>query len=243
MQDPSQAKGKAPESNAVSDVNTSPAAAGCDRDDFIRSVTRLLPVPAVPAIHLYTADEATTLWEQTEEELGRTGLPPPFWAFPWAGGQALARYLAAHPATVRGRTVLDVASGSGLVAIAAARAGAAHVWANDIDPFAQAAVRLNAAVNQVGVEPLPGDRVGTDEGWDVVLAGDVSYERDMAERLLGWFEALRRRGALVLIGDPGRSYLPRQRLVEVAAYDVAVPRALEDADVKRAGVWRLLPPR
>lgn len=213
------------------------------QDDFIRRATRLLPVPAVPGIRIYTADEATELWQQTEDELGRTGLPPPFWAFPWAGGQALARYLSEQPEVVRGRTVLDVASGSGLVAIAAARAGAAAVWANDIDEFAQAAARLNAAENRVSVGLLPGDRVGCDEGWDVVLAGDVSYERDMAAWLLGWFEALGRRGALVLIGDPGRSYLPRHRLAEVAAYDVPVPRALEDADVKRATVWRLLPPR
>ena len=213
------------------------------RDDFIRRTTRLLPVPAVPAIRLHTADEATELWQQTEDELGRTGLPPPFWAFPWAGGQALARYLSEQPEVVRGRTVLDVASGSGLVAIAAARAGASAVWANDIDEFAQAAARLNAAENRVSVQLLPGDRVGCDEGWDVVLAGDVSYQRDMAERLLGWFEALGQRGAVVLIGDPGRSYLPRHRLVEVAAYDVPVPRALEDADVKRATVWRLLPAR
>ena len=213
------------------------------QDDFIRRATRLLPVPAVPNIRIYTADEATELWQQTEDELGRTGLPPPFWAFPWAGGQALARYLSEQPEVVRGRTVLDVASGSGLVAIAAARAGAIKVWANDIDDFAQAAARLNAAENRVSIALLPGDRVGSDEGWDVVLAGDVSYERDMAERLLGWFEALRERGAVVLIGDPGRSYLPRHRLVEVAAYDVPVPRALEDADVKRATVWRLLPPR
>ena len=232
-----------PESNPESQAARAAGVDGSDRARFIRAATRLLPAPAVPTIHLYTADEATDLWEKTEAELGRTGLPPPFWAFPWAGGQALARYLTEHPETVRGRTVLDVASGSGLVAIAAARAGAARTWANDIDPFAQAALGLNAAVNGVDVEPLHGDRVGSDAGWDVVLAGDVSYERDMAERLLGWFEVLRRRGARVLIGDPGRSYLPRHRLRELAAYDVPVPRALEDADVKRAAVWELVPPR
>jgi predicted nicotinamide N-methyase len=213
------------------------------RSAFIAEATRLRAVPAAPAIRLHTADEATSLWEKTEAELGQVGLPPPFWAFPWAGGQALARYLTDNPQVVRGRVVLDVAAGSGLVAIAAARAGAARVWANDIDPFAASAIRLNAAANGVSIDLLSGDRVGSDDGWDVVLAGDVSYERDMAERLLGWFEALRRRGALVLIGDPGRSYLARDRLVELAAYDVPVPRALEDADVKRATVWRLAPPR
>lgn len=243
MQERPQAKAKRLECNAPTSFQADSDDQDRAREAFVRAATRLLPVPAVPAIRLYTADEATELWEKTEDELGRTGLPPPFWAFPWAGGQALARYLAEHPTIVRGRTVLDVASGSGLVAIAAARAGAAQVWANDIDPFAAAATRLNADANGVRVDALPGDHVGSDGNWDVVLAGDVSYERDMAERLLGWFEALRRRGALVLIGDPGRSYLPRHRLTELAAYDVPVPRALEDADVKRAAVWRLLPPR
>ncbi|MDX7950206.1 50S ribosomal protein L11 methyltransferase [Lichenihabitans sp. Uapishka_5] len=208
------------------------------RDTFIKTKTRLVAVPAVPTIQLFTADEATELWEQTEAEMGRIGLPPPFWAFPWAGGQALAAYLTQHPEVVRGRSVLDVASGSGLVAIAAARAGAFRVWANDIDLFAQAAARLNAVANGVGVELLPGDRVGTDDGWDVVLAGDVSYERDMATHLLDWLEALHRRGALVLLGDPGRSYLPRDRLIEIASYEVPVTRALEDADVKRSAVLR-----
>lgn len=238
------ASGVAAESNPVLG-GLSP---GVNKDDdkpaaFVADATRLLPVPSVASIRIHTADEATSLWEKTEGELGRIGLPPPFWAFPWAGGQALARYLLDHPEEVRGRTVLDVAAGSGLVAIAAACAGAAQVWANDIDPFAVTAIRLNAAANGVAVDLLPGDRVGTDEGWDVVLAGDVSYERDMAARLLGWFEALHRRGALVLIGDPGRSYLARDRLVAVASYDVPVSRALEDADVKRATVWRLVPPR
>ena len=209
-----------------------------DPEAFIRSITRLLAVPAVPDISLYTADEATALWEKTEEQLGQIGLPPPFWAFPWAGGQALARYILEHPQIVRGRTVLDLAAGSGLVAIAAAMAGAVEVWANDIDPFAQTAIAVNAAANGVAVGLVPGDLVGTEGRWDVVLAGDISYERDMAFRLIGWLENLARHGAEVLLGDPGRSYLARDRLEVIASYDIPVPRALEDADVKRSSVWR-----
>ena len=205
---------------------------------FIRASTRVRPVPHAPEISLHVADEATALWEKTEEELGAIGLPPPFWAFAWAGGQALARYLLDTPSTVRGLRVLDVASGSGLVAIAAAMAGAANVVANDIDPFAVAAIALNAGLNQVSVHVQAGDLVGGDEGWDVVLAGDVSYQQDMAERMTDWLHALSRRGATVLIGDPGRSYLARDRLEILATYAVPVSRALEDADVKRSSVWR-----
>ncbi len=205
---------------------------------FIRAHTRLLRVPHAPEISLYLADEATALWMKTEEELGEMGLPPPFWAFAWAGGQALARYILDNPAVVRGRRVLDVATGSGLVAIAAARAGATIVEASEIDDFALAAIGLNAAENGVTIAPRAADLVGVDEGWDVVLAGDVSYERDMAARMTDWLEALARRGALVLIGDPGRSYLARDRLSAVAEYRIAVSRDLEDAEIKRTQVWR-----
>ena len=205
---------------------------------FIRAHTRLLRVPHAPEISLYLADEATALWMKTEEELGEMGLPPPFWAFAWAGGQALARYILDNPAVVRGRRVLDVATGSGLVAIAAARAGATIVEASEIDDFALAAIGLNAAENGVTIAPRAADLVGVDEGWDVVLAGDVSYERDMAARMTDWLEALARRGALVLIGDPGRSYLVRDRLSAVAEYRIAVSRDLEDAEIKRTQVWR-----
>ena len=208
------------------------------RLDFIRGHTRLLPVPHAPEIKLYLADEATALWMKTEEELGEMGLPPPFWAFAWAGGQALARYILDHPELVRGRRVLDVATGSGLVAIAAAMAGAARVEASEIDDFALAAIGLNAAENGVPIEVRAGARVGADEGWDVVLAGDVSYERDMAARMTDWLEGLSRRGALALIGDPGRSYLARDRLSAVAEYRIAVSRDLEDAEIKRTQVWR-----
>ena len=204
---------------------------------FIRAETRLHPVPHAPEILLHVADEATALWARTEEELGAVGLPPPFWAFAWAGGQALARYVLDRPETVRGRTVLDFASGSGLVAIAAARAGAGRVEASDIDAFAIAAIRLNAGANGVAVEPVAEDLIGSDRGWDTVLAGDICYERDLAARVVAWLEGLARRGARVLVGDPGRSYLPRERLQALATYEVPVTRSLEDADIKRTSVW------
>lgn len=210
-----------------------------DRAAFIREHTRLLPVPHAPEIRLHVAEEATELWQKTEDELALIGLPPPFWAFAWAGGQALARYLLDNPALVAGRHVLDFASGSGLVAIAAAKAGAALVEACDIDGFAAAAIDLNAQANGVAVTARLADLVGRDEGWDVICAGDVCYERAMAEAVIGWLDALSRRGATVLIGDPGRSYLPKDRLEELASYQVPVTRTLEDADIKRSSVWRL----
>ncbi|RDI61819.1 class I SAM-dependent methyltransferase [Microvirga subterranea] len=205
---------------------------------FILAETRLRPVPHAPELVLHVADEATELWQKTEEELGEIGLPPPFWAFAWAGGQALARYVLDHPETVRGKRVLDFASGSGLVAIAAMKAGAAEVTACDIDPFAIAAMGLNAEANGVGIEPVQADLVGRDDGWDAVLAGDICYERDLALRVTDWLLSLSRRGATVLIGDPGRSYLPKERLEELAVYEVPVTRSLEDSDVKRSKVWK-----
>ena len=209
-----------------------------DRAAFIRAQTRLLPTPHAPEITLYLADEATELWQKTEDELGKIGLPPPFWAFAWAGGQALARYLLDHPALIAGRSVLDFASGSGLVAIAAAKAGAAQVEACDIDDFALAAMHLNAQANGVALQIRSDDLIGRDEGWQVVLAGDVSYERDMAQNVTDWLYGLSRRGALVLVGDPGRAYLDRQRLEAVAEYQVPVTRTLEDCEIKRSQVWR-----
>lgn len=211
-----------------------------DRPAFIRANTRLLPVPHAPEIRLHLADEATELWQKTEEELGAIGLDPPFWAFAWAGGQALARYVLDHPGTVAGRHVLDVATGSGLVAIAAAMAGAARVEAIDIDAFAEAAVGLNAAANGVTVAAATGDPVGTDGGWEVILAGDICYQRDMTEAMIGWLAPLAAAGRTVLIGDPGRTYLPRQRLDRLAEYEVPVTRALEDFEIKRTAVWRLV---
>jgi predicted nicotinamide N-methyase len=198
-------------------------------------------VPLAPELRLHLADEAVPLWRKTEEELGEMGLPPPFWAFAWAGGQALARYVADNPALVAGRRVLDFASGSGLVAIAAARAGARRVEACDIDAFAHAAIALNAEANAVEVIPLAGDLIGRDDGWDVALAGDVAYERDMAAAVFDWLGALARRGAEVRVGDPGRAYLARERLERVAEYSVPVTRDLEDCEIKRTGVFRFKP--
>jgi predicted nicotinamide N-methyase len=212
-----------------------------DRNAFIRAETRLLAVPHAPRIRLHVADEATDLWQRTEDELGEIGLPPPFWAFAWAGGQALARYVLDHPEAVAGHRVLDVASGSGLVAIAAAMAGAAQVEAADIDAFATAAMALNAAANGVSIEPRLCDLIGTDEGWDTILAGDIFYDRDIAERMAEWLFGLEARGATVLIGDPGRLYLPKDRLEELACYRIPVTRALEDAEMKVTRVWRFRP--
>ncbi|MCK9552639.1 methyltransferase [Aquamicrobium sp.] len=207
-------------------------------ETFIRDNTGLIRPPHVPEIELHLADEAHDLWQRTEEELAEIGLPPPFWAFAWAGGQGLARHILDHPEIVRDKSVLDFASGSGLVAIAAAKAGATSVMACDIDPFCKTAIRLNAAANGASIAFNSSDLVGTDGGWDVILAGDVFYEKPFAERLVPWFAALRTRGADILVGDPGRSYLPKCGLEKLAVYEVPVTRALEDAEVKRTTVWR-----
>jgi predicted nicotinamide N-methyase len=206
---------------------------------FILANTAPIRPPHVPEIVLRLADEAHELWLKTEDELEGMGLPPPFWAFAWAGGQGLARYVLDHPATVRGKRVLDFAAGSGLVGIAAAKAGAAEILCADIDPFCRPAVALNAALNGVSLDFTDADLTGTDRGWDVVLAGDVFYDRIMGERLMSWFSALKARGAVVIVGDPGRSYLPKSGLAELARYEVPVTRALEDAEVKRTIVWAL----
>ena len=212
-----------------------------DRAAFVRANTRLRPVPLVPEISLNVADEAVPLWQKTEEELGALGLEAPFWAFAWAGGQALARYVLDHPAIVAGKRVLDFASGSGLVAIAAAKSGARAVEACEIDGFAVAAIALNAEANRASVQAIHADLVGRDDGWDVVLAADICYEREMAARALDWLASLAARGAEIRVGDPGRTYLPKERLERIAKYDVPVTRELEDAEIKNTGVWRLLP--
>lgn len=206
---------------------------------FIKAETRLMPVPHAPEIRLHLADEAIPLWQKTEEQLAEIGLPPPFWAFAWAGGQALARYVLDHPAEVGGRRVLDFASGSGLCGIAAMLAGAHSVEAAEIDPFALASITLNAAANGVAITPRAGDLIGTDAGWDVIFAGDIFYEQDLAGRVFAWLVALQARGARVLIGDPGRSYLPKERLSEQARYHVPVTRALEDSEIKASSVWTI----
>jgi predicted nicotinamide N-methyase len=211
-----------------------------DPATFIRLNTSLVAPPHVPEIRLHLASEAHDLWLKTEDELEEIGLPPPFWAFAWAGGQGLARYVLDHPETVSGRKVLDFASGSGLVAIAAMRAGATSVTAADIDPWAKTAIELNALENEVAIDFVGDDLIGQSIDASVVLAGDVFYDRDLAERLIPWFRRLSK-GRTVLVGDPGRAYLPKDHLELCATYQVPVTRALEDSDVKKTTVWRFLP--
>jgi predicted nicotinamide N-methyase len=211
-----------------------------DGTSFIRANTKLLAVPLVPEIRLYLAEESLPIWRKTEEELGEMNVPPPYWAFAWAGGQALARYILDNPTTVAAAHVLDLGSGSGLTAIAAMRAGAAHVLAADIDALALAAIALNAAANAVAVEATREDLLaGAPDRFDVVLVGDLFYERTLAERALAFIEAASANGAEILVGDPRRSYFPEDRFRAAAEYAVPVTRELEDAEIKRTAVWRL----
>jgi len=212
-----------------------------ERASFVRACCRLRPVPLAPEIRLYLADEAFSIWEEIERESGGQETPPPFWAFAWPGGQALARYLLDRPDVVAGRSVLDIGSGSGLAAIAAARAGASAVTASEIDSLAAAAITLNARANSAAVT-VTGDILdGDGAGADVVLAADVWYDRNLAGRTLQLLRRARRRGAGVLLGDIGRSFLPLAALSELAAYDVPVAAELEDAEVKRAMIFALRP--
>jgi predicted nicotinamide N-methyase len=194
--------------------------------------------PHTPEIRLRLADEAHDLWLKTEEELEEIGLPPPFWAFAWAGGQGLARYILDHPHCVAGKRVVDFASGSGLVAIAAVKAGASAVTAVDIDPWTQTAIALNSALNAVEINFSGDNIIGQPVDADVLLAGDVFYDKSFAEALIPWFETLRQKGSEVIVGDPGRAYCPRERMQALATYEVPVTRALEDSEVKKTTVWR-----
>ena len=235
---------------------------------FILQNTTLLPVPLVPEIHLHLAHEAVPLWQKTEDELGEIGLPPPFWAFAWAGGQALARYVLDNPETVKNKHILDLASGSGLVGIAAMIAGAESVLAADIDRFATAAIELNFLANgfplsrhsREGGNPAKpkaqkrGARLRGHDEWrvtqvnlldcvppqiDIILVGDLFYEKFTAERVFAWLTTAKSQGTHILIGDPGRSYLPKDQLIKLSEYNVPVTRDLEDADIKRTAVWSL----
>jgi len=220
---------------------TTSSPAGHDRAAaaFILASTRLVSPPCVPEVRLHLAGEPFQLWRETERRFG-PGLP--FWAFAWTGGQALARYVLDHPGVVAGRRVLDLGSGGGLVAIAAALAGAAAVVASEVDPLATVAIDLNARANGIALAGVVGDVFDADAidavDADLVLAGDVFYERAMAERAARCLERARSRGATALVGDPGRAYLPRDRFEPVATYDVPASGPLEDADVKPATVWR-----
>jgi predicted nicotinamide N-methyase len=202
-----------------------------------RHGTVLRPVPLVPRIRLYLADEPVDLWESIEATSGQDGIDPPFWAFAWAGGQALARYLLDHPEAVQGRRVIDIASGSGLVAIAAAMAGASDVTGYDIDPLAIAAIELNAAVNGVEIRADSADILDQDADADLILVADAFYERRLAERVTQFAKRAHANGVDVLIGDLGRTYLPRASLQPLAAYDVSGLRTVEDRNTKRTTIW------
>lgn len=205
---------------------------------FVRSATRLVQVPFVPEISLYQTDDIYSLWEQTERHLGRVGLSPPFWGVPWPGGQVLARYLLDHPSLAAGRTVLDFGSGSGLVAIAAAKAGATRVIACESDPLGLAVIGLNAAANGVPRPACVDDLGAVDAGPDVVLAGDVWYDRDLAARVGGYLDTASADGALVLTGDIGRRYFPRGRYRCLASYEIPASIALEGRQALSASVWQ-----
>jgi len=205
-------------------------------EDFITANAALMAPPLVPEIKLYLATEVVPLWRATEEELEKMGVPPPYWAFAWAGGQALARYILDHPEMVAGKRVLDIGSGSGLVAIAAAKAGAASVLAADIDAFSIAAIRLNAAANGATVAVTQDDLIGVAGDWDVILVGDLFYERPLAERLLAWLNLLARPA---MLGDPGRNYFPKDRVERLALYNVQTSRDLEDREIRETGVYRM----
>jgi predicted nicotinamide N-methyase len=214
-----------------------------DPDLFVRRNTEIGRPPLVPEIALHLATAMTPIWQATEESLAKGAVPPPFWAFAWAGGQALARYLLDHPGEVAGREVLDIGSGSGIVAIAAAKAGASRVVAAEIDPFAAAAIALNAALNDVSVSVETRDLLDRGAaGWEVALAGDICYEEPMSSRAIALLRRIAaRRGRLALLGDPGRAYLPRDGLAERARYEVPTSRELEDREAREGVVWQVLP--
>jgi predicted nicotinamide N-methyase len=211
------------------------------RRAFILENTRRQRPPHTPEIVLHLADEITPIWRMTEEALQELGLPPPFWAFAWAGGQALARYLLDRPELVAGKAVVDFASGSGIVGLAAMKAGGASALCADIDAFCGAAVSLNAEANGVAVEFTDQDLLeAPPPAWaEVVLAGDICYEKPLAARVMAWLGEARAAGKVVLIGDPGRSYFPREGLEKLAEYQVPTTRELEDMEIKKTAVWRL----
>lgn len=209
--------------------------------EFIVTNTALVNPPLVPELRLHLAMEVMPLWRKTEEELEAMGVPPPYWAFAWAGGQALARYIFDHPAEVAARTVLDFGSGSGIVALAAAKSGATTVTAADIDRYAQAAITLNARANAVHVSVEPDDVIGTPGAWQTILCGDMCYERPLAERLLTWLKERAATGARVLLGDPGRSYFPKSGMEKLATYRVQTTRELEDSEIRETSVYALTP--
>ena len=211
-----------------------------DSAAFILANTRLQAVPHAPEISLWLADEITPIWKLTEEELGELGLPPPFWAFAWAGGQGLARWVLDNPQAFTGKTVVDFATGSGLVAIAAMKAGATSALAADIDPFCGAAVALNARANGVTLDFTDANLLDSPPPEvDVICAGDVQYEQPMAGRVMAWLRTARAQGSRVFIGDPHRTYFRTEGLTFLAEYQVPTTRELEDYAIKRSSVFEL----
>jgi predicted nicotinamide N-methyase len=213
-----------------------------DPTDFVRANTVPIAPPLVPEITLHLATEVIPLWRSTEEELAAQGVPPPYWAFAWAGGQALARYILDNPKIVSNKTVLDFGSGSGLVAIAAMRAGAGDASASDLDEFAAAAIALNARANNVHVGIERRDLIGERGVWNAILVGDMCYERPLAARLLDWLHEMLRAGCDIYLGDPGRSYFPKTGIQKLATYSVRTTRELEDMEIRETSVYRLIFP-
>jgi predicted nicotinamide N-methyase len=207
---------------------------------FVRANTAILRAALVPEFALHLASEITPIWQATEDWLAARNLAPPFWAFAWPGGQALARHILDHPATLAGRRVLDFAAGCGIAGIAAARAGAASVEAAEIDPLAAAAIGLNAALNRAVVTALARDVVGEACRWDLILCGDVCYEAPMTRHILPWLRALASE-AEVWVADPGRAYLPASGLAPFATYAVPTTTELEDRTERVVTIARLAP--
>ena len=206
--------------------------------DFILANTRLISPPLLPEIRLHLAEESLPIWEKTEEQLGEINVPPPYWAFAWAGGQALARFILDNKHLISGKTVLDLGAGSGLTAIAARLSGARAVLAADIDAIALEAVRINAEANGVKIDVTSSDLLAVSTTLhDIILVGDLFYERQLADRVLAFIEAAKLQGTMILIGDPQRNYFPRNRFTLAAEYQVPVTRELEDAEIKRTAVW------
>ena len=211
-------------------------------DIVLRDHTRIGSAPLTPELRFHLADPQSDLWRQEEEALIAQGVPSPFWAFAWGGGQALARLVLDQPELVKDKRVLDFACGCGVAGIAAAKAGADLVTGTEIDAFAVHAARANARLNDVPMQVLHADLVGADDGWDVVLAGGVFYETEAGAAITDWLESLHDRGALVLIGDPGRAYLPKDKLSIMARFEAPRAGDLEDQDVGAARVWRFSAP-
>ena len=212
---------------------------------FVKQHTELRAPALVPEILLHLAGPVMNLWTETgallaAKESSLANLPPPYWAYAWPGGSALSRYLLDNPEECAGKRMLDFGSGSGLAAIAAAQCGAAYITAAEIDPLARGALTLNMRVNNVAIAIEPNDTIGRDGGWDTILVADMCYEQPLAGRLTEWLSTLAKRGARILLGDPGRSYMPQQSLTPLATYEVPTSRDLEDSDMRRTTVYAWL---